>query len=485
MRLWQLRTPLHQSWHFTAFCLSIVLGLGLSVLPFASIFANQMWLVTAIVIFGFVLWKRWRWLVAITIIAGCLFGLSRGSVDIEQRAIYKQYFGKMVRLEGDLSEDVDIGKKGETVLRLSNIAHNGQKLPAEIWVTTRVKADVMRGDRITVAGKVSSGFGSFAASIYSANIEHIGRHGRGDVAVRSRDDFGEKVRAAIDEPAASLGMGFLTGQRRSLPTELDLALLTAGLTHIVVASGYNLTILVRFIKRLFDKKSRYLTVLLSIMLVTGFMFITGLSPSMVRAGLIATMSLIAWYFGRSFHPATLLCFAAAATGLWNPSYVWGNLGWQLSFAAFAGVMILSPLLQAYFFGNQKPHWLRQLAGETIAAQIATAPLLLFAFGQISNVAIIANLAVLPLVPLAMLLTFLTGLTSYLVPFLAEIIAMPTQLLLDYMVWVTKQTAGLDWAISAWPLPFAGLVVAYVIVIAFCWWMQHASKYSLRQSSIID
>jgi competence protein ComEC len=129
--------------------------------------------------------------------------------------------------------------------------------------------------------------------------------------------------------------------------------------------------------------------------------------------------------------------------------------------------------------------LRQLAGETIAAQIATAPLLLYAFGQISNVAIIANLAVLPLVPLAMLLTFLTGLTSYLVPFLAEIIAMPTQLLLDYMVWVTKQTAGLDWAISAWPLPFVGLVASYVILIAFCWWMKRASKYSLRQSNIID
>ena len=117
-----------------------------------------------------------------------------------------------------------------------------------------------------------------------------------------------------------------------------------------------------------------------------------------------------------------------------------------SFAAFAGVMVLAPLLQAYFYGEKKPGWLRQVLGETISAQIVTAPLLLYSFGYISNVAVIANALVLPLVPLAMVLTFVTGLAGYLGGSVAAIVGLPAQWLLDYMVGVAH-TANLSWAIG--------------------------------------
>ena len=67
------------------------------------------------------------------------------------------------------------------------------------------------------------------------------------------------------------------------------------------------------------------------------------------------------------------CFAThrvAITVLINPSYAWGDVGWQLSFAAFAGVMLLAPLLQSYYFGDKKPGTVRQILGETIAATLA-------------------------------------------------------------------------------------------------------------------
>jgi competence protein ComEC len=184
-----------------------------------------------------------------------------------------------------------------------------------------------------------------------------------------RDDFADHVRKAVDEPAASLGIGYLLGQKSALPPELVEALTVAGLTHIVVASGYNLTILVRLARRAFARVSKYLATLSGGVLIVGFIAMTGASPSMVRAGLVASLSMLAWYYGRKFHPVTLLALVAAATVLVNPSYAWGNLGWELSFAAFAGVMIVAPLLQAYFYGNEKPRLVPQILGEMLKKRL--------------------------------------------------------------------------------------------------------------------
>lgn len=485
MKNWWLRMPMHPTWHFTVFCIGIVMGLALSAIEGADVFAEWPWLAVGLVLFGFVWWKRWRWLVVIALLSGMLIGISRGALDLANRGVYASHYGDVVTLSGRVAEDVDRGKRGELVVRLADVQAGKKELPAKLWVTLDDEAEIQRGDIITISGRLDEGFGSFAGSMYRAELVKIERPTPGDVALHVRDDFGESVRQGINEPGASLGMGYLTGQRRSLPEELDAALKVAGLTHIVVASGYNLTILVRAMKRLFEKRSRYLTVFLSGLLIVSFIAITGLSPSMTRAGLVAGMALTAWYFGRKFHPITLLAFAAALTGLADPSYVWGNLGWQLSFAAFAGVMVLAPLGQAYFFGPKKPGWIRQIIGETTAAQIATAPLILYSFGQISNVAILANLLVLPLVPLAMLLTFITGVTGYMLPAIVGLVALPAQWLLDYMVAVATTTAGWSWSLSELSLPFWGVIVSYVLLVATMWWMQRATGYRLRDSNIIE
>lgn len=485
MQLWRIKISLHETWHFTIFCVGIVLGLAMSVLSFAMFFGAWQWIAVGLLLFMFAWWKKWRWLVILALVGGMLVGVSRGAADGFMRSSYDAIIGQTVTLSGRVSEDPDIGKKGEAVLRMTDIEMEGRELPAEIWVTLAESAEIERSDIVTIEGKVQEGFGSFAASMYRAELIKVQRPQPGDVALHVRDSFGEKVRLGIHEPAASLGMGYLTGQRRSLPEELDAALKIAGLTHIVVASGYNLTILVRAVKRLFEKRSRYLTVFLSALLILGFMAVTGLSPSMMRAGLVAGLSLAAWYFGRKFHPVTLLVFAAALTGLINPSYVWGNLGWQLSFAAFAGVMVLAPLAQRYFFGEKQPGIVRQILGETIAAQIMTAPLLLYAFGQLSNVAIVANLLVLPLVPLAMLLTFVTGIVGYVVPAIVTAIALPAQWLLDYMVKVAMTAANVSWAQTQLSISLLGAAACYAVIFAAIIWMRHATGYRLRESNVIE
>jgi competence protein ComEC len=151
----------------------------------------------------------------------------------------------------------------------------------------------------------------------------------------------------------------------------------------------------------------------------------------------------------------------------------------LSFSAFVGVMVVSPLLQTYFFGNTEPGLFRQILGETIAAHIVTVPIIALSFGTISNVAIIANILVVPLVPLAMLLTFLCGLGALIVMPFIEWLATITAWLLGYMTNVATFVAEIPWAQSQ--LNFTPIVwVGYLFMMVFvCTWMWYKTKYSFR------
>ena len=181
----------------------------------------------------------------------------------------------------------------------------------------------------------------------------------------------------------------------------------------------------------------------------------------------------------------IILLAIAITVMFNPSYAWGDLGWQLSFAAFAGVMIVAPLLQRYFFGDSKPGVVRQILGETISAQLVTAPILIMSFGQLSNVAIISNLLILPFVPLTMLLTFVAGVGSLMLPSLAIFIALPATWLLKYMVAVTNYLASLPWAMSEFNLAWWIVIICYVMIVAVCVYMWRATKLDLHDTNLVE
>lgn len=484
MNWWMLKRRVHASWLIAVGSVGIVAGV-VAAQYWSEWFGSVSWLLVGVSLAVIAFWRRYVYLIAVIFVAGMMVGLWRGSIDQRQLQPYRNITGHQATIVGKVTEDPDIGDRGGLLLRLGDITVDNHALIGKVWVSASTKFEIKRGDIVTVHGELDEGFGSFAASMYYADVTKVQRPIPGDVAGQVRDRFADEVRKAIPEPEASLGIGYLVGQRRALPPELDDALKIAGLTHIVVASGYNLTILVRLARRLFAKISRYTALIASSGLVLGFMAVTGMSPSMSRAGLVAGLSLAAWYYGRKFHPLVLLPFAAAVTLLINPSYGWNDLGWQLSFAAFAGVMIVSPLAQAYFFGDKKPGTVRQILGETMSAQIATLPILVLAFSQFSNVAVIANLLVLPLVPLAMLLTFVAGIGGWLLPGLAGIVGLPADVLLHYMTGVAEYAAALPWAQTTMEIPVYAAIGFYMILIVACWYMWYRTKYDLRDANLVE
>jgi competence protein ComEC len=484
MHLWWLKRKIHSSWLVAIICGGIFIGVFLAQYVKSYYFSSVPFLIIVFILILIPMLRKYVYLVPFLVVGGILFGLWRGSISQVGLSRFEPLYDKTISVTGTVKDDVDIGVSDQIIIRLDNLVVKDKSMPGVLWVSA-TNADVKRGDKLVLSGVLGKGFGNFAGVIYRASIDKIIHPQPGDIARQIRDWFAGGVRLAINEPESSLGLGYLVGQKRALPADLALALQVAGLTHVVVASGYNLTILVRLARRLFVKVSKYLSALSAILMIVSFVTITGVSPSMSRAGLVSALSLAAWYYGRKFHPIVLILFAIAVTVLVNPSYAWGDLGWQLSFAAFAGVMIVAPPLQRYLFGDKKVGTIRQILGETVSAQLATAPIIILAFGQLSNVAIVANLLILPFVPLAMLLTFIAGIGGLALPGAAVIIGLPASWLLGYMVEVTEWLANLPWAMSKVNIQWWVVGLYYLILALACLYMSRVTKYNLRDVNLVE
>ncbi|RWZ78236.1 MAG: ComEC family competence protein [Candidatus Microsaccharimonas sossegonensis] len=481
MQLWRLRQRIHVSWVIALGCLFFVVGVWLA----QYVPLSAWWMVAAGLLAVFGVWRRQVFILPCIVVAGLLFGICYGSIISKGLAVYKPLIGAQVRLEGTVKQDPSTTAKGLVVLQLDHVRYESKDMPGVIWVSVLGDSEAKRGDIVVVSGKATTGFGTMALTMFMAKIVSVRYPQPGDIGRVVRDWFAEAIRKGIPEPEASLGIGYLTGQKSALPPDLATALQIAGLTHIIVASGYNLTILVRLARRAFVKISKFLAVFSSGIMIMGFIAMTGLSPSMTRAGLVSGLSLLTWYYGRKFHPFVLLPFAAAITVLFQPSYAWGDLGWQLSFAAFAAVMIVGPLFQNYFFGEKKPGVIRQVLGETVAAYVMTIPIVVPAFGVLSNVAIPANLLIVPLVPLAMLLTFIVGVTALAIPPIVTYVGLPANWLLEYMTFTAQYLAGLPWAQTK-VNPTWWMIAAYIVaLVTICVYMQRKTKFSLRGVNIVE
>jgi competence protein ComEC len=475
------RQQLHCSWHIAWAALGVSVGVAAARLT--PWFAGWVWLLLAAALVFVAFRRRWRALIFLSLAAGLLLGLWRGSVEQAALRAYLPYIKRTVQVQGAVSQDTTLGQQGNQRFQLSHVRMNGAVLPGAVWVSTASKGEIKRSDVVTVRGVLSAGFGNVPVALFRAQLVAVAHPRPGDVALHVRDRFADAIRRAIPEPQASLGIGYLLGQHSSLPTDLEQQLRAVGLTHAVVASGYNLTILVAVGRRLLAGISKFLTVGASGLLIASFMLITGLSPSMARAGLVSGLSLAAWYYGRTIHPLVLLPFAAALTILLHPAYAWGDIGWELSFGAFAGVIVLAPLLQEYFWGaDHPPGVVRQIVGDTLSAQLATMPIILAAFGQYSLYALPANVLVLPLVPLAMLATFVAGIAGLVAPGAAHWAGLPATLILRYSTGVVRWFANLPGAQGEIAFGAGAVLVSYALLVLAALYVQRVTKHRFRQSS---
>lgn len=262
-----------------------------------------------------------------------------------------------------------------------------------------------------------------------------------DMVVSARDWFAERINELIPEPEVKLGLSYLLGMKSGLPKDLAESLRVVGLTHIVVASGAHLSILVEVARKIFGRVSRFAGMFFALLFIGFFMAMVGWTPSILRAGIMSILTLICWYVGRKVAPVRMILMVAAVTLIMNPGFV-VNLGWLLSFASFGGIMILGPRLTKFFYGDKKPGFVAETIITTIAATLMTLPITLFYFGQVSLISVVANLLILPTLPVAMGLTFLTGVVAG-VPLIEMVVSAMATWVLKFHILVVNFFGGME------------------------------------------
>ena len=438
----------------TVGCCAVLAGIGLArkvqIQP-------ELWWLAAAPLLLLIRHKNFTSLLLICLL-GLSLGLWRGGQFMQKQHTLQKLSLKEVTIQATATSDSIYGTKSQvqfTGNHIELLEPYKTQLAGSFKLSGFGEKMIYRGDRVQVSGKIYPSRGANQATIAYAQLSTVSA-GHNLLNNIGRD-FSAGMQNALPEPLASFAMGLLIGQRVTMPQEVITALTMVGLIHIVAVSGYNVTIIAKAIARL-RLPSKYQQLVLSLVFICGFVLITGFSASIVRAAIVSLLTLWAWFYGRQIKPLVLISFTAAATGLFSPFYVWGDLGWYLSFLAFFGVLVIAPIIIQRLF-SKPPKLLTAVLIETLSAEIMTLPLIMMTFGQLSLIALLANVLIVPLVPLAMLLSAIAGAAGTLTPAIAGWFALPARLLLTYML-------DLVHILSNIPSEFLHLTISPAVMIIF-------------------
>ncbi|HSB42118.1 MAG TPA: DNA internalization-related competence protein ComEC/Rec2 [Methylomirabilota bacterium] len=207
----------------------------------------------------------------------------------------------------------------------------------------------------------------------------------------------EAITARLPPISAALLAGLLLGERSALPPASDEAFRRAGVYHILAVSGFNVALLAGAV---FGSLAacglpRRAAAAAAALALVGFALVVGGQPSVLRATVMGLLLLGALLLDRESQLPNALALAGLALLLWRPGDLW-EPGFQLSFAATAGIVHLAPWIAVGLRERGWPPWLATAVAVSTGAQAAVTPLMLAHFNQLSLIGAVANLAVVPL-----------------------------------------------------------------------------------------
>ena len=284
--------------------------------------------------------------------------------------------------------------------------------------------------------------------------------------------FVSNLERALGEPHAALASGLVVGEKAALGKDLLDDFRTVGLIHIVVLSGYNITVVGDALRRILSFLPRVWGISVGGMGIALFGVLVGGGATVVRSCFMASVALSADLIRRQYNVSRALIFAALLMLIQNPMILLHDPSFQLSFLATLGLILFaSPIERKLGFIPEK-YGMRGIVASTIATQITVSPYILYIMGQISIIGMMVNILVLPCIPLTMLMVFLTGISGFVSVYISYGFGWFAHLLLSYELLVVRTCARMPFAsvhipaFSAWWVVgfYLMVMVVYAIVI---------------------
>ncbi|TSC96207.1 MAG: Uncharacterized protein Athens101410_137 [Parcubacteria group bacterium Athens1014_10] len=442
---------------FLYFCLSFILGVALRSFFDISFFQSYILFLTSLVIA--ILSPKTRWLAmgGFFLFLGILiYNLNLPELSKNKISFYNNQ-NQNISFQGIIAKEpeIEIDKQNLTIeSEAAFINQRWQKISGRVLIGVKLYPRYSYGDRIEIKCGLKSpekieNF-DYAAYLSPQKIYSLcyypkikilsDNQGNAFLAkiLKIKNKLQSIINYSLPEPHASLFSAIFLGNRSALPQELLEKFKRAGISHIIAISGLHVAIIGLILSNLFllfclPKKYAFYLSSVSLFL---FVVLTGARSSVIRAGIMGFLILLAEKEGRLKNSLNALVFTAALMILFNPFLLKNDIGFQLSFLAVLGIIYFYPFFDNLKFLQKLPDFLKSIFSVTLSAQLATLPLIIYYFHYYSIIAPLTNLLILPALPLMMALGFLFIFIGLFYPPLAKFLFVFVYLILDYIIKIT-------------------------------------------------
>ncbi len=287
----------------------------------------------------------------------------------------------------------------------------------------------------------------------------------------------------IDETEFEILSALTLGYKRELDPETKRIFSASGASHVLAVSGLHVGIVFWLISLLFgfmqkQKTGRVLFMIISISTLWFYAFITGLSPSVMRASAMFSIFVIGENLNRKSNIYNSLSASAFILLLINPINLF-DIGFQLSYAAVFGIVYLQPKLEKIIYVKNKfIKFFWSLITVSVAAQISTFPLTTYYFGQFPTYFWITNTFVIPavmiLIPLGIILLFVSK-----IHIISNLLAVVLNFIIKITYFLLSFIDQLPFAVSEISINHVQLIFITAIVISVFIFLKNHKIYYLK------
>jgi competence protein ComEC len=256
--------------------------------------------------------------------------------------------------------------------------------------------------------------------------------------------FVEKIKIALpNREESALGAGILITGKGELSKKTLEDFKRSGLVHMVVLSGFNVSIVAQVIISVLSFLPKIITGTLGSISIILFCIMVGGGATVIRSLIMSLIGIFSQVFDLNHSALRAVLIAGGLMIIQNPIIIIGDPSFQLSFACTMGLILLGNSSKHFFSFVTDRFGLREVLSSTVAVQIFSLPLLLKFSGSISAYGIFANIMVVPLIPFAMLFVFFSGVFCFINQNLSMVFSLVSHLILSYILFVVKYISGLN------------------------------------------
>ncbi len=393
-------------------------------------------------------------------------------------------------------EPVDRGERREFIVKADSLFSGQAHLPARgkvlVYSYVRISGRVSLGDRILIGGTVrpppaprNPGEFDYRAYLATRGIHAVLYQSRfsrlrivdkkegnslyGSIIIPLRRSMRRVFLEAAGPTAASFLNAVILGDRSSLTPDLRENFARAGVVHILAVSGLHVGFVLLIISGLglLLRLNRHWRLGFTLAALGLYVLLTGAKPPVVRASLMGALYLCGGLLERKTDPLNLIGVAALLLLFLNPDFLF-DAGFQLSFGAMLGILLLYPRLAALRLFREKTGASRYLTAAllvSLTAQIGTLPLTLFYFQRLPLLSLVTNLIAIPLAGLVTALGFTTWFASLVSSWLASIYGGLTREVISLLTFIVARVSGLSFASITFPQPSLWTVLEIYLALA--------------------